>query len=431
MSVVIGLQWGDEGKGKIVDFLAKDFDIVARFNGGNNAGHTVMIKDEVFKFHLIPSGVVRGLVGVLGNGMVIDPGILVNEINSIKNRGINLDLKISYKANVIMPYHKIIDRGKDIKNSSRKIGTTGRGIGPAYSDKMKRNEALRIDDLVSDNFYEKLKDVLNLKKEELIIYDIIRNVAELEDYTKKIYSEYKNYSFILKDYVCDVTEYLYEAHSEGKKILFEGAQGTLLDIDHGTFPFVTSSNPTIGGVFTGLGIPPSFVKKVIGVTKAYTTRVGRGPFPTEIFGRLANRIREKGYEYGTTTGRPRRCGWLDLVALKYSCRINGVNEIALTKLDVLSGLDEIKVAIAYELDGKTIEYFPTSAEKLYKVKPVYTTLKGWEGIDNDEWEKISRKGFEALPDTAKEYIGFIEDFLKVPIKIISVGAERNMTIVRD
>ncbi len=431
MSVVIGLQWGDEGKGKIVDFLAKDFDIVARFNGGNNAGHTVIVHNKTYKFHLIPSGVVRGLTGVLGNGMVIDPKVLVEEINFVKSQGIDIDLIISYKANIIMPYHRIIDRGKENIDRRKRIGTTGRGIGPAYSDKMKRREAIRVDDLISERFCSKLKDVLLLKKDELIVFGIIKDVSEIDSYHREIYNEYKTYAKIIKRYVCDVTDFLYKAKEEGKKILYEGAQGTLLDIDHGTFPYVTSSNPTVGGVFTGLGIPPNFIENVIGVVKSYTTRVGEGPFPTELRGKLAERIREKGHEYGTTTGRPRRCGWLDLVALKYAVRINGVQEIALTKLDVLSGFQEIKVAVAYELDGEKIDYFPASAEKLYKVKPIYVSLDGWRDIGLEEWRKISKEGFVSLPSNARKYIEFIEDFLNVSVRIISVGADRELTIIRE
>lgn len=431
MSAVIGLQWGDEGKGKIIDFLSKDFDIVARFNGGNNAGHTVVVNNKVFKFHLIPSGVVRGLTGVLGNGMVIDPSVLVKEIEFVKSNNIDPKLKISFKAHLILPYHRIIDRGKESRSGTKRIGTTGRGIGPAYSDKMRRNEALRVENLISSNFYEKIKNVLEMKKDELKSYNIISSDSELKEYGDRIYREYSGYAKILSKYVCDVSSFLFEAKENGKRILFEGAQGTLLDIDHGTFPFVTSSNTTVGGIFTGLGIPPSFLEKVIGVAKAYTTRVGRGPFPTELSGSLGEYIREKGMEYGTTTGRARRCGWLDLVALKYSCDINGVSEIALTKLDVLSGLREIKVAVAYEIDGKVTKSFPSSADKLYKVKPAYETLKGWNKLSKGEWKRIVEKGFDALPYNTIEYISFIEDHLKIPVKIISVGPEREYTIVRE
>lgn len=429
-TVIVGAQWGDEGKGKIVDFLAKETDIVVRYNGGANAGHTVKIGEKIFKFHLIPSGVIQRKVAVIANGVVIDLKVLIEEIELLEREGIKLNLLISPRAHLTLPYHKIFDEGKEIKMAGEKLGTTGRGIGPTYADKVKRTEAIRILDLVSEKFCEKLAKVLELKIPELLEFGIIKNKEELENYKQKIIQEYSLYAERIKEFVFDTSLFLNKSLDEGKNVLFEGAQGTLLDIDHGTFPFVTSSNATAGGACTGSGIGPKRIGKIIGVAKAYTTRVGSGPFPTELTDEIGNFLREKGGEYGTTTGRPRRCGWLDVVILRYAKRINGLDEIALTKLDVLSGIKKLKIATAYRLEGKIIEEFPTSISELEKCQPIYIEFDGWERLEQKEWKKIVKFGFEVLPKNAKVYLKKIEELIGIPITIISLGPSREETIIR-
>lgn len=429
-TVIVGAQWGDEGKGKIVDFLAKETDIVVRYNGGANAGHTVKIGEKIFKFHLIPSGVIQRKVAVIANGVAIDLKVLIEEIELLEREGIKLNLLISPRAHLTLPYHKIFDEGKEIKMAGEKLGTTGRGIGPTYADKVKRTEAIRILDLVSEKFCEKLAKVLELKIPELLEFGIIKNKEELENYKQKIIQEYSLYAERIKEFVFDTSLFLNKSLDEGKNVLFEGAQGTLLDIDHGTFPFVTSSNATAGGACTGSGIGPKRIGKIIGVAKAYTTRVGSGPFPTELTDEIGNFLREKGGEYGTTTGRPRRCGWLDVVILRYAKRINGLDEIALTKLDVLSGIKKLKIATAYKLEGKIIEEFPTSISELEKCQPIYIEFDGWERLEQKEWKKIVKFGFEVLPKNAKVYLKKIEELIGIPITIISLGPSREETIIR-
>ncbi len=429
-TVIVGAQWGDEGKGKIVDFLAKETDIVVRYNGGANAGHTVKIGEKIFKFHLIPSGVIQRKVAVIANGVAIDLKVLIEEIELLEREGIKLNLLISPRAHLTLPYHKIFDEGKEIKMAGEKLGTTGRGIGPTYADKVKRTEAIRILDLVSEKFCEKLAKVLELKIPELLEFGIIKNKEELENYKQKIIQEYSLYAERIKEFVFDTSLFLNKSLDEGKNVLFEGAQGTLLDIDHGTFPFVTSSNATAGGACTGSGIGPKRIGKIIGVAKAYTTRVGSGPFPTELTDEIGNFLREKGGEYGTTTGRPRRCGWLDVVILRYAKRINGLDEIALTKLDVLSGIKKLKIATAYKLEGKIVEEFPTSISELEKCQPIYIEFDGWERLEQKEWKKIVKFGFEVLPKNAKVYLKKIEELIGIPITIISLGPSREETIIR-
>ncbi|XOA43142.1 MAG: adenylosuccinate synthase [Candidatus Nealsonbacteria bacterium] len=428
-TIIVGAQWGDEGKGKMVDFLAERIDIVVRYNGGCNAGHTVKVGNKVFKLHLIPSGVVQRKIAVIGNGVVIDPKVLVEEVESLKNEGIKLNLLISYKAHVTMPYHKIFDKRKEAKRKEVKIGTTGRGIGPTYADKMKRTEAIRILDLVSEQFSEKLLRILELKVLELLEFGLIKNKDELEDYRQKIIKEYSLYIEKIKEFVFDTSLFLNKSLDEGRTILFEGAQGSLLDVDHGTYPFVTSSNTTAGAACTGTGVGPKRIDKVIGIAKAYTTRVGFGPFPTELSNDIGEFLREKGKEYGTTTGRPRRCGWLDIVILRYAKRINSLDELVLTKLDVLSGIKKLKICTAYELKGKVIKEFPTSISALEKCKPLYIELDGWKELDGNELKEILRKGFKALPKNAKTYVNKIKELVGIPITIISVGPEREETIV--
>jgi len=425
--VVVGMQFGDESKGAVVDYLAKDADLVVRFNGGANAGHTVVVGELKLKFRLMPSGALWGKKLVIGNGVVVDPKVLIEEIEMVRKAGFEPDLLVCRKAHVVMPYHKIIDAGKVAST----LGTTRRGIGPTYSDKMRRTEAIRMDDLISKNFKEKIGQVLRAKLNELLLFNIIDGEDKLPNYTKIIFEEYSKYGEILRPYVGQSYLIVNEALDEGKVVLFEGAQGTLLDVDHGTYPFVTSSNPIAGGACVGVGVGPTKIDEVIGVSKAYTTRVGTGPLVTELFGRVGDRIRERGREYGTVTGRPRRCGWLDLPMLRYSIILNGISEIALRKLDVLEGIDPIKVCVAYEINGEEREVMTPFIEELERCKPVYEELKGWDEIGPSSWERIARQGYEALPSQAKSYIEFIEERLSVPIKIIGVGPKRETTIMRE
>ena len=420
--VVVGTQWGDEGKGKIVDFLAEDTDIVVRFNGGSNAGHTVKVRDKTFKLHLIPSGVVRKKLVVIGNGVVVDPKVLLEEIQTLKKMGYDPNLIISEKAHVVMDYHRFLDSSIDKK---LKIGTTGRGVGPAYSDKAGRTGALRIIDLISDGLENKIERILESKKDELLKFGVVEKV--FGEYKLLLLREYKEYAEMIKPYVADTTVLVNQALDNGKKVLFEGAQGVLLDLDHGTYPYVTSSNTCAGGACTGTGVGPNRIKRTIGVSKAYTTRVGEGPFPTELKDRIGEKLREAGNEYGTTTGRPRRCGWIDLVILKYAKMVNGLTELAVTKLDILNGISPLKLCVAYEINGKRIENFPSLSEILAKLKPVYIEMDGWKELDT---ERILKEGYASLPEQARKYLERIEKEAGVPIKIISFGASREKTIVR-
>ncbi|MCX7904339.1 MAG: adenylosuccinate synthase [Caloramator sp.] len=420
--VVIGAQWGDEGKGKITDFLAEGADVVVRYQGGNNAGHTVIANDKKYKLHLIPSGILyEDKLCIIGNGVVIDPKALLDEIEYLRDEGIRVDNKkllISDRAHVIMPYHKKIDALSEKKRGSKDIGTTGKGIGPCYTDKHERT-GIRICDLLNKEvFYEKLKANLEVKNR------LIKEIYEDEEMNfDEIYNSYTEYAEKLKDFITDTSVVLYDSIKEGKKVLFEGAQGTLLDIDYGTYPYVTSSHPIAGGVCIGSGVGPTMIDRVVGVCKAYTTRVGKGPFPTELFDETGEYIREKGFEYGTTTGRARRCGWLDLVILKYAARISGLTSLAITKIDTLAGLEKIKVCTGYEFEGRVIENFPASLEDLAKCKPIYKEFDGWD-------ESIQgAKTYEDLPENAKKYLKFIEEYTGVRISIVSVGPERENTIV--
>lgn len=421
VTLVLGAQWGDEGKGKIVDILSKDADIVARYQGGANAGHTVVYNGQKFILHLIPSGILNSnSICVIGNGVVIDPFALLDEIKLLEkfNIKVNNRLLISNKAHLILPYHKILDKVSE-ECTAKSIGTTGRGIGPAYVDKYARcgirvSEALHEDILQSrleNNFLDKIKLIKQYYGKEFN-----------EDY-KKLIQDYIEALEKIKIFIADTTYFLNNSIKQGKKILLEGAQGTLLDVDHGTYPFVTSSNPTSGGACTGLGIPPNSIKNIIGVAKAYTTRVGKGPFPTELKDQTGEVIRKSGYEFGSTTGRPRRCGWLDLVALKYAATINGMNSIALTKIDVLSNFNEIKICTKYKINGIETTEFPSDNFIFERVVPIYKTFHGWEkslsGISS----------YDELPKETKEYIKFIEDFIEIPVKIISTSPDRADTIL--
>ncbi len=415
--VLVGLQWGDEGKGKITDFYAGNADCVIRFQGGNNAGHTVIVNKKKYKFHLIPSGAVRGKKIVIANGVVVDPEVLLEEISMLKENNIEPDLVISERAHVIMPYHRILDGAEEKFLGNKKIGTTGRGIGPCYADKIARH-GIRMGDIIDEKiFKEKLERILPIKQAILTALKIKKIDAE------EIFKKYSSYGKKLKKYVNDTTLIIHNLLEEGKILLFEGAQGCMLDIDFGTYPYVTSSHPISGGAPVGAGISPKKIDKIIGVLKAYTTRVGMGPMPTELKDKIGNHLVERGNEYGTTTGRKRRCGWLDGVAASYACRLNGADEIALTKLDVLDGLKKVKICIAYECEGEEIKNFPSSLHILSKCKAVYEELDGWESTRGV-------KKYEDLPKEARQYISFIESYLKKPVTIISNGPSRRETIRR-
>jgi adenylosuccinate synthase len=421
VSVVIGAQWGDEGKGKIADLLSADVDIVARYQGGANAGHTICWDDETFVLHLVPSGIFNpDVVCVIGNGVVIDPAALVEEIRLIKEKGFDPEgrLLISHHAHLIMPYHKALDQAKERFRDAGAIGTTGRGIGPAYVDKYGRAGIRVVDLLDRDTLNRKLR--WNIEEKNALLKSIYG--AEVLD-VDQIIEEYVAFDELIDPYVTDTTYYLNDALADGKHVLAEEAQGSLLDVDFGTYPFVTSSHPTVGGCSTGLGIPSTSITRVIGVAKAYTTRVGNGPFPTELHDETGERLREVGHEFGATTGRPRRCGWLDLVALRYAAMINGMTEMAITKLDVLNTLQEIRVATHYRLDGRVTDRFPSDFEKLDRAQPVYETFEGWcTGLDSVE-------SWQELPDAVKKYLGFISDSVGVPIRQVSTGPRRDETIV--
>jgi len=420
---VVGLQWGDEGKGKIVDILAENHDIVTRYSGGANAGHTVIVGDSRFALHLLPSGSVRPEnICVIGNGVVLDPECLIDEIATLKAKGISLTsrLFISENAHVVLDYHKKEDQLREASLGKNKIGTTSRGIGPCYSDKVGRSNAIRMSDFRDLKILrEKLVRIIDYKNKA---FSALYEAEPIS--VDEIFEKCSTFSKDLVNYITDTTEYLHKAMGQGKSILFEGAQGSLLDLDHGTFPFVTSSNSSALGLSAGCGVPSKKVDSFIGVSKAYNTRVGGGPFPTEQDNETGQYIRDKGGEYGTTTGRPRRCGWFDAVATSYSINIGGIDSIALVHLDTLSGLKEIKVCTTYEIDGEKTTFFPADALKLSKASCIYKTLPGWD----DDITEV--KNFEALPAKAKEYVNFLEKLLDKPISMIGVGPKRVQTILR-
>ncbi len=421
VTVVIGSQWGDEGKGKIVDLISQDADIVARYQGGANAGHTICWDDKEFVLHLVPSGIFQeGVDCVIGNGVVIDPVAVLKEIEMIRELGYEVEgrLHISHNAHLIMPYHKKVEEARENWRDAGAIGTTGRGIGPAYVDKFART-GIRVVDLLDRDVLRK-KLIISMEEKNAILQNVYG--AEKLD-VEAIIEEYVEFDKLIDPYVTDTTEYLCRSLKEGKHVLAEGAQGSLLDVDFGTYPFVTSSHPTVGGCCTGLGIPPTSITRIIGIVKAYSTRVGNGPFPTELEDEYGEELRKTGNEFGATTGRPRRCGWLDLVALKYTTMINGFTELAITKLDVLSNLDKIEVCTGYVVDGNTTQRFPSDIRTLERVRPVYETLPGW----NEDITGITR--LEDLPSTARDYLTFISDFLDVPQRLISSGPKREQTIL--
>ena len=420
--VVVGTQWGDEGKGKVVDLLASQADVVVRYQGGNNAGHTLVVDGEQTICHLIPSGILHaGKKCLIGNGVVVDPEVLLEEINGLAQKGIATGpdrLSLSEKAHLIMPYHKAIDLAREAAKGNQKIGTTGRGIGPCYEDKVGRTGVRAVDLLEPDTLAEKIK--ANLEEKNFYLTQFL-NAKPLD--FQIVYDRCLAMGKDLQSYLTDVSIEIDHAVAEGKKVLFEGAQGTHLDIDHGTYPFVTSSNPVAGAVCAGAGVGPDKMHHIIGIVKAYTTRVGAGPFPTELDDDIGDYIQEKGAEFGATTGRRRRCGWLDLVMVSDSVRLNGLTTLSMTKLDVLTGLERLRICTGYDLEGKITDSRPASLKKLAQCKPVYEEMPGWR-------EDVSEaRSIDQLPEQARAYIQRIEELMDVPFSIISVGPGREQTIV--
>lgn len=418
-TVIVGAQWGDEGKGKITDYLTEKADIVVRYQGGNNAGHTVEVGNEQYKLQLIPSGILHSdKLNIIGNGVVLDPEAFLGEIKKLEDRGITTtNLRISDRTHVILPYHKKIDELSELKRGANDIGTTKKGIGPAYMDKTER-VGIRICDLMKkDVFAAKLKENIENKNQYLkLIFGF-----EGYDY-EEILEKYLGYAEQIRPYVADTSVIIYDALKAEKKVLFEGAQGTLLDIDYGTYPFVTSSHPVSGGVSVGAGVGPTMISRALGIVKAYTTRVGKGPFPTELFDELGDLIREKGFEFGTVTGRARRCGWFDAVIVRYAVRISGLTGIAVTKLDTITDIPVIKICVGYKLNGEIIRDFPASLEDLVHCEPIYEEFEGWGDISQvTEYDK--------LPDNAKKYLKRIEELCDTKISLISVGPKRSQTII--
>ena len=420
--VVVGTQWGDEGKGKITDFLSQDAEVIARYQGGDNAGHTIVIDGKKFKLHLIPSGIFfPEKISVIGNGVVINPKSLVTELDYLHQEGVKTDsLRISDRAHVILPYHIKLDQLQEAAKGDNKIGTTNKGIGPAYMDKAAR-VGIRIADLLDkDIFAQRLK--ANLAEKNRLFEKMYECQPLVFD---EIFEEYYQYGQTIKDYVTDTSVILNDALDAGKRVLFEGAQGVMLDIDQGTYPFVTSSNPVAGGVTIGSGVGPSKINKVVGVCKAYTSRVGDGPFPTELNDETGNRIREVGHEYGTTTGRPRRVGWFDSVVMRHSRRVSGITNLSLNSIDVLSGLPTVKICVAYDLDGKRIDHYPASLEQLKRCQPIYEELPGWE-------EDITGcRSLDELPEAARNYVRRVGELVGVRISTFSVGPDRDQTNILD
>jgi adenylosuccinate synthase len=420
---VVGLQWGDEGKGKVVDILAEKADVVVRYGGGANAGHTVIIGDTKFALHLMPSGAIRpGTACVIANGVVVDPGTLIEEINGLKEKNISLDgrLFISENAHMVLDYHKMEDKLREEALGKNKIGTTARGIGPCYADKTGRSYALRMADLLDlDTLREKLDKIVAYKNK---LFGALYQAEPIS--SEGIYNKCCEHSKVLSPFITNTTEYLHRSLDAGRNILFEGAQGALLDLDHGTFPFVTSSNASALGLGPGCGVPAQRVNRFIGVVKAYTTRVGAGPFPSEQDNEIGNTIRVKGHEFGTTTGRPRRCGWFDAVAVSFTARLGGINEIAMMHLDTLAGLKELNICKAYRIHGKETTFFPGNADDVESADCVYDTLPGWD-------EDLSGvQSFDDLPENTKNYIAAVEKIVGVPVTIVGVGPKRSQAIFR-
>jgi adenylosuccinate synthase len=420
--VIVGAQWGDEGKGKVIDYLAREADVVVRAQGGNNAGHTVVVGDKKYALHLIPSGILNEhALNLIGNGVVFDPEGFLKEIDGLEKDGISTGLiKVSDRSHIIFPYHKEIDRLSEDALGDSKIGTTKKGIGPCYMDKVERI-GLRVGDMLDwERFEARLR--LNIRRKNEIITKLYQGTALAED---GIVADYKLYSERVIPFVADTGVLIHEALKAGKKILLEGAQGTMLDVDYGTYPYVTSSHPVSGGFSVGAGLGPNQIEEVLGIAKAYTTRVGMGPFVTELDNEIGNAIRIKGNEFGTTTGRARRCGWLDTVVLRYSARVNGMTCVALMLLDVLGGFEEIRICTGYRYQGEIITDYPASLAILESCEPVYETFEGWK----EDLSVVTT--YDALPDNAKRYIERIEALVGIPVKIVSVGPRRDQTIIRD
>ena len=420
--VIVGAQWGDEGKGKITDFLAERADMVVRYQGGANAGHTVVVDGRTYKLHLVPSGIIHGKTSVIGNGCVVDPETLVAEIEYLHANGIPTEgrLLLSDAAHLIMPFHKRLDALQEQRRGEDRIGTTGRGIGPAYADKAAR-VGLRVGDLLEEKYF-----VERLRRSVQAVNDVLHRVYDSEPFdADAIAEQYLAYGRRLRPYITDTSVAINDALDAGRRVLFEGAQGTMLDLDHGSYPYVTSSYPTAGGACIGAGVGPTKIDHVIGVAKAYTSRVGDGPFPTELLDATGDWIRQKGREYGTTTGRPRRCGWLDVVVLRHAVRVSGLGGLALVHLDTLGGLERVRIASAYEYRGQRLEHMPHSAHVLAECKPVYEELPGWE-------EDISSlKRFEDLPENARRYVRRVEELVGVPVQVLSIGPDRAQTIALE
>jgi adenylosuccinate synthase len=419
--VVIGAQWGDEGKGKVTDLLGGRVDYVVRYSGGNNAGHTVITPDgQKYALHLMPSGALSpNAVIVIGNGVVVDPKVLLAEIDGLAERGVDVSrLRISGDAHLIMPHHRALDRVVERYLGSARIGTTGRGIGPAYGDKVARM-GIRVQDLLDPGILRKKLDLVLREKNQILFKVYNRKALEVD----AVVEEYLAYAERLRQYIVETRSLLWSALERGETVLLEGAQATMLDMDHGTYPFVTSSNPTAGGACVGAGIPPTAITRVIGVSKAYTTRVGSGPFPTELFDDNGSHLRKIGVEYGTTTGRERRCGWFDAVVARYSARLNGITDLVVTKLDVLSGLDRVPICVAYEVDGEILDTMPMTQTAFHHAKPVYEELDGW-------WEDISKcRSVEELPDNARRYIERIEQLTGARVSVVGVGPGRDENVI--
>ena len=422
--IALGAQWGDEGKAKVVDYLTLDSDIVVRYQGGANAGHTVKVGDLEFVFHMIPSGIMHpDKVCVIGNGVVVDPQALLEEIDDLLLKGFSCDgrLMVSQSAHLVLPYHKVLDRAVEESKEGVTIGTTGRGIGPAYRDKVERTHGIRVLDLLDERkLANKLKAAVEAKNQ---IIEKIYNLKPLE--LNPILDLYSSYADRLKPFVCDISVFLNDAIDSGKNVLFEGAQGTLLDVDHGTYPYVTSSNTTAGAACTGSGVGPTRIEEVIGVTKAYTTRVGNGPFPTEMHGDDGDNLRRLGNEFGATTGRARRCGWFDVPILRSAKRLNGLTSIALTRLDTLDTMEKLKVCVAYNFRGERIEQFPVDLKVLAECEPIYEEIEGWRSSTADI------RSYEDLPVLARSYVDLLVDSIGLPASLISVGPERDATITMD
>ena len=423
---IFGLSWGDEGKGKFVDYFAQRADIVVRYNGGNNAGHTINADGIKYKFKIMPSGAALEKECIIANGCVVDPKVLLEEIDDLKKLNKKINLKLSSTAHVIFPFHRTLDALEEVMKGKYSAGTTKRGIGPTYSDKASR-WGLRIFDLINPEIMRpKLDKLLSIKKKLIKVYD-----PDWNDNLESIFEEYKSYGELLKPYVIDTAYYLNKLNDSGKKIVFEAAQGSLLGLDHGFYPFGTSSNSNALGISAGTGIPPTKINKIFGIIKAYTSRVGEGKFPTELVDDTAERIREQGHEYGTVTGRPRRVGWLDLFNIKYGIMINGVDKIILTLLDALEGIDPIKICTGYELNGRVLESWPIQHEIIEKCIPIYKSFQGWKARTRAEWLEIAQKGYDALPETMKTYIQSIKEELGMDIAFLSIGPDRLETIVLD